>query len=72
MSTSFVKKINHILLKFKLASILDAHEIASKVEKTLILLTFSLWHLNWLYNTNERHPFGCLFRLVAMKRTDGV
>ena len=28
----------------------------------------SEWHLNWLYNTNERHSFGCLFRLVAKLR----
>jgi len=30
---------------------LDAHEFAPKGQKSLILLTFSLWHLNWLYNT---------------------
>jgi len=31
---------------------LDAYEFAPKGQKSLILLTFSLWHLNWrLYNT---------------------
>ena len=54
------------------ASIKDALETGLKVQKPLILLTFWGWHLLRRYNTNERHPFGCLFRLVAMKRTDGA
>ena len=57
-----------ILHHIKQASILDAHETASKLEKSLILLTFLPWHLNWLYNTNENHPPGWFFRLVAKVR----
>ena len=37
-----------------MASILDAHEIAPNSQKPLILLTFSLWHLNWLHNTKRK------------------
>ena len=32
-----------------------------KVQKTLILLTFSVWHLNWLYNTEKTAHAGCFF-----------
>jgi len=35
------------------ASIKDTHKTVSKTPKPLILLTFSLWHLNWLYNTTK-------------------
>ena len=51
MSTPFVKKINHILLKLKLASIKDAYKTILKTRKPLILLTFLGWHLLRTHNT---------------------
>ena len=37
-----------------MASIKDAHEVASDSRKPLILLTFSPWHLFRLYNTKTK------------------
>ena len=57
-----------------MASILDAHEITSESQKPLILLTFSLWHLNWLYNTKRKTPIrvSFVFRLrVPCEITNG-
>jgi hypothetical protein len=47
------------------ASILDAHEIASNSQKPLILLTFPWWHLLRRYNTKRKQPIRVAFFLVA-------
>jgi hypothetical protein len=47
------------------ASILDAHEITPNAEKALILLTFSLWYLNWLYNTKNPTRKSWIFSFVS-------
>ena len=48
---------------------MDAHETISKVEKPLVLLTFPPWHLFRKHNTNENHPIGWFFRLIAEMRS---
>ena len=48
---------------------MDAHEIASDSRKPLILLIFSPWHLNWLYNTNNKSaPARCAFVISTTER----
>lgn len=47
-----------------MASILSILENVAKSYPPLILLTFPWWHLLRKHNTNERHPFGCLFRFA--------
>ena len=48
---------------------MDAHEIDPNSQTPLILLTFSLWHLNWLYNTKNKghHPVSFVFWLTEMR-----
>ena len=49
-----------------MASILDAHETASKFEKTLILLTFLGWHLFCQDNTKRKTPKWVSFVLLVV------
>ena len=42
-----------------------AYKTILKTRKTLILLTFSPWHLNWLYNTKNPTRKSWIFSFVS-------